>query len=234
MKTTQIMKIRLTFLLILLTSLAFGNKSNTDKNSGWNSAELNTAENASYLTPLEKEIIFETNKLRSNPAKYAEEYIEPLADNYKKQMLYYPGDKPLITKEGVSALHECVRELKKQSPLSILHPSYGLSKAANDHVKDQSRSGKTGHAGGDRSTSRQRIERYGDWNIRIAENIAYGGISARQVVIYLLIDDGVKSRGHRKNFLHPDFKVVGIATGSHPTYGSMTVMDFAGSFKSGN
>jgi len=234
MKTTQIMKIRLTFLLILLTSLAFGNKSNIDKNSGWNSAELNTAENASYLTPLEKEIIFETNKLRSNPAKYAEEYIEPLADNYKKQMLYYPGDKPLITKEGVRALHECVRELKKQSPLSILHPSYGLSKAADDHVKDQSRSGKTGHAGGDRSTSRQRIERYGDWNIRIAENIAYGGISARQVVIYLLIDDGVKSRGHRKNFLHPDFKVVGIATGSHPTYGSMTVMDFAGSFKSGN
>jgi hypothetical protein len=217
-----------------LISLAFGNETVNDNNSAWNAAELNTAANANYLTTLEKKIIFETNKLRSNPAKYAEEYIEPLAKNYKRKLLYYPGDKPLMTREGVSALHECVRALKKQSALPVMYPSAGLSKAAEDHVKDQSRSGKTGHTGGDRSTSRQRIERYGDWNIRIAENIAYGGISARQIVIYLLIDDSVKSRGHRKNFLHPDFKVVGVATGPHPTYRSMTVMDFAGSFKSGN
>ncbi|MFW5773934.1 MAG: CAP domain-containing protein [Tangfeifania sp.] len=231
MPITQTMKIQFTFLLILLTILAIGGETVTDKNSAWNPAELNTAANANYLTPLEKEIILETNKLRSNPAQYAKEYIEPLAKNYKGKILYYPGDKPLMTREGVSALHECVRALKKQSSLPILHPSAGLSKAAHDHVKDQSRTGKTGHTGGDRSTSRQRIERYGDWDIRIAENIAYGGISARQIVIYLLIDDGVKNRGHRKNFLNPDFKVVGVATGSHPAYGSMTVIDYAGAFQ---
>lgn len=228
------MKKRLTFLLIVLTSFTFANETVNDKNSAWNAAELNTAANANYLTTLEKEIIFETNKLRSNPAKYAEEYIEPLAKNYKRKLLYYPGDKPVLTREGVSALHECVRALKKQPALPVMHPRAGLSKAAEDHVKDQSESGKTGHTGRDRSTSRQRIERYGDWDIRIAENIAYGGISARQIVIYLLIDDGVKSRGHRKNFLHPDFRVVGVATGSHLTYRTMTVMDFAGSFKSAN
>lgn len=228
------MKKRLTFLLIVLTSFTFANETVNDKNSAWNAAELNTAANANYLTTLEKEIILETNKLRSNPAKYAEEYIEPLAKNYKRKLLYYPGDKPVLTREGVSALHECVRALKKQPALPVMHPSAGLSKAAEDHVKDQSESGKTGHTGRDRSTSRQRIERYGDWDIRIAENIAYGGISARQIVIYLLIDDGVKSRGHRKNFFHPDFRVLGVATGSHPTYRTMTVMDFAGSFKSAN
>jgi len=226
------MKIRFTFLLILLTSLAFGSETISDKNSAWNNATLNTAANANYLTPLEKKIVFETNKLRSNPAKYAEEYIEPLAENYKQKLLYYPGDKPLMTREGVSALHECVRALKKQPALPVMHPNAGLSRAAEDHVKDQSRSGKTGHSGRDRSTSRERMERYGDWNIRIAENIAYGGISARQVVIYLLIDDGIKSRGHRKNFLHPDLRIVGVATGSHTTYGNMTVLDFAGEFNS--
>lgn len=232
MKGDVRMRIRLFFLMILLVQFAWAGNINSDNNSAWNYAELNTAANASYLTTLEKEIILETNKLRSNPAKYAEEYIEPLAKNYKKRMLYYPGDKPLITKEGVRALHECVRELKKQSPLPILYPSQGLSKAANDHVKDQSRTGKIGHAGGDRSSTRDRIERYGEWKIRIAENIAYGGISAQQIVIYLLIDDGVKSRGHRKNFLHPDYRFVGVATGSHPHYGNMSVMDFAGSFTS--
>lgn len=226
------MKVRIFFLLVFLVQVAWASETDSDKNSAWNHSKLNTAANAGYLSTLEKEIILETNKLRSNPAKYAEEYIEPLAKNYKKRMLYYPGDKPLLTKEGVGALLECVRELKKQSPLPILNPSSGLSKAANDHVKDQSRSGKIGHMGGDRSTTRKRIERYGEWEIRIAENIAYGGISARQIVIYLLIDDGVKSRGHRQTFLHPDYRFVGVATGSHPHYGNMSVMDFAGSFKS--
>jgi uncharacterized protein YkwD len=218
--------------MILLVQFVWAGNIDSNNNSAWNYAELNTAANASYLSTLEKEIILETNKLRSNPVKYAKEYIEPLAKNYKNRMLYYPGDKPLLTKEGVSALHECVRELKKQPSLPILNPSSGLSKAANDHVKDQSRTGRTGHAGGDRSSTRDRIERYGDWSIRIAENIAYGGISAQQIVIYLLIDDGVKSRGHRKTFLHPDYRFVGVATGNHPHYGNMTVMDFAGSFSS--
>ncbi|MBT3383169.1 MAG: CAP domain-containing protein [Prolixibacteraceae bacterium] len=191
---------------------------------------LNTAANASYLSTLEKEVIYEINLLRTNPAKYAINYIAPLANNYKSKMLYYPGDKPLKTREGVRALNECVRELKRAKRLPLVYPNLGLTKAAEDHVNDQSKSGRTGHRGGDRSDVRERIERYGDWNIRIAENIAYGGLSARQIIIYLLIDDGIRDRGHRKTFLHPDYKTVGVAVGTHPGYKSMWVMDFAGSF----
>ena len=96
--------------------------------------------------------------------------------------------------------------------------------------KDQSRTGKTGHNGSDRSDSRNRMERYGDWKVRIAENIAYGGTSARQTIIYLLVDDGEHERGHRKNFIRPELTLVGVAVGSHPVYKTMCVMDFAGSF----
>lgn len=191
---------------------------------------LNTAANVNYLSPIEKEIIFEINKLRSNPAQYANEYIAPLAKNYQHNLLYYPGDKPLRTREGVSALRECVRELKKHQPLPLVYPSRGLTRAAEDHVNDQSRTGRVGHNGSDRSNSKIRIERYGQWKVRIAENIAYGGITAKQIVIYLLIDDGVRDRGHRKTFLHPDFNEVGVAVGDHPEYGIMSVMDFAGVF----
>ena len=99
------------------------------------------------------------------------------------------------------------------------------------YVKDQSKTGHTGHQGSDHSTMRDRIERYGTWEKRIAENIAYGGNTAQQIVIYLLIDDGVRDRGHRKNFLNPDFNKVGVATGSHPGYGLMSVIDLAGGFK---
>ncbi len=196
----------------------------------WDSSLLNTAANTNYLSPLEKEIIFEINKLRSNPSKYANDFLVPLAKNYERNMLYYPGDKPLRTKEGVRALNECIRELKKQTPLPLIYPSKGLTKAAEDHVKDQSKTGRVGHSGSDRSNSKTRIERYGQWKTRIAENIAYGGINAQQIVIYLLIDDGVRDRGHRKTFLHPAFTKVGVATGSHPEYGIMSVMDFAGDF----
>ena len=200
-------------------------------NADWNNSTLNTAARVNYLSPLEKEMIFEINKLRSNPAEYAREYIAPLAGKYQRRLLYYPGDKPLLTKEGVSALKECVRELKKQKSLPLVYPSSGLSNAANDHVKDQSQTGRLGHRGSDNSNSKTRMERYGTWKVSIAENIAYGGMNARQVIIYLLIDDGVRDRGHRKNFLNPDFRSVGVATGSHPGYGNMTVMDFAGAFK---
>lgn len=200
-------------------------------NADWNNSTLNTTARVNYLSPLEKEMIFEINKLRSNPAEYATEYIAPLAGKYQRRLLYYPGDKPLLTKEGVAALKECVRELKKQKALPLLYPSPGLSSAANDHVKDQSRTGRLGHLGSDNSNSKTRMERYGTWKVSIAENIAYGGMNARQVIIYLLIDDGVRDRGHRKNFLNPDFRSVGVATGRHPGYGNMTVMDFAGAFK---
>lgn len=211
---------------IILCCIAIGVLGNTPEITD----NLNTAANAKYLTPIEKEIVYEINLFRSNPSKYAKEVLVPLTQYYERKVLHYPNDKPLKTKEGVHALKECIRDLKNVSPLPLLYPSHGLTKAANDHVKDQGRSGKTGHNGGDRSSSKDRIERYGKWNVTIAENISYGGVTPRQILIFLLIDDGVSDRGHRKSLLNPDFKTVGVSFGSHPTYETMCVMDFAGSF----
>ncbi len=194
-----------------------------------NEGKLNTAANACYLSSIEKEIILEINRFRTNPAKYANNYIVPLAKNYKNKLLNYPGDKTTIrTREGVKALHECVRELQNAAPQPILYPSKTLTKSANDLQKHQAKTGETGHAGENNSTLKERIERYGNWQVQIAENIAYGNTSARQIVIFLLIDDGVKNRGHRKNLLNPDLKMVGVSFGKHPVYGTMCVMDFAG------
>ncbi len=216
----------LTITFISLVNLSFA----TGLGSEWD-LRLHTAVHTSYLSPLEKEVIFEINKLRSNPARYARDYIEPLKKHYKGKLFYYPGDNPLKTKEGVKALYECVRELKRETPKPLVSPDRGLSYAARYHVQDQSKSGRVGHYSSNRAGFRERIEKYGKWNIRIAENIAYGNISAKQIVIYLLIDDGIYSRGHRKNFLQEDFRKIGVATGSHPYYENMCVMDFAGAFQ---
>ncbi len=53
------------------------------------------------------------------------------------------------------------------------------------------------------------------------------------IVLQLLTDDGVPSRGHRTNIMKSDFHVVGCATGPHKGYGMMCVMDFAGGFSDG-
>jgi len=190
--------------------------------------ELNTAAAAPYLSPLEKEVIYEINLFRSDPADYARKYIAPLAKHYDRKILHYPGDKAIQTFEGVNALNECVRELKRMSAKPFVNPDPLLTRAAEDHQRDQQKNGRTGHTGNDRSDLKQRIERYGKWQTRIGENIAYGNSSARQIVVFLLIDDGVHDRGHRATLLNPDFKVVGVACGLHPVYETMCVLDFAG------
>ena len=58
------------------------------------------------------------------------------------------------------------------------------------------------------------------------ENISYGDDNARNIVIQLLVDDGVPSRGHRKNILNFKFDEVGVSVGKHSGYGSMCVIDF--------
>ncbi len=186
---------------------------------------------AAYLTDFEKQVLVELNKVRAHPAKYAEEYLETLKNAYDGELFIIPGSVPIKTQEGKKALLECIREIKKTPPLPLLSPSEGLSQAAGVLVKDQGKSGKVGHTGQNGSNPQTRVEQFGTWNGKLAENITYGDHSPYLVVVSLLIDDGVPARGHRKNILDQAFKTVGITTGDHPKYKQMCVMEMAGSFQ---
>lgn len=169
--------------------------------------------------------------MRQHPQYYAEQVVKPFANYYRGRYIYLPNRGRLRSAEGARAVYECVRVLKAVKPLPPLVYSSDLAAAACLHVADQSRSGGTGHTGSNGSSVADRIELFVQWQKTIAENIFYGPMSARETVVFLLIDDGVRDRGHRKNFLNRDFRYVGISKGYHPIYSKMVVMDFAGGVK---
>ena len=73
-----------------------------------------------------------------------------------------------------------------------------LCKAAKDHADDIGLPGITEHKGFDGSSISEWVERYCEWQGSLCENIDFWSKSGLQVIMSLLIDDGVKSSGHRK------------------------------------
>jgi uncharacterized protein YkwD len=200
--------------------------------AGWPVEKLAPADDLSYLSVLEKNIILHLNMARTDPSRYSQEFIAPRNAFYNNKMYLEPGGAEnfigLKTQEGVSAADEAAEVMNSTKALGPLKAHKKLTLAAQDHAADQSKYGGIGHVSHDGSTLQNRVERHGKWQHTIGENIIYGPDSGREVVVQLLIDDGVKSRGHRTNILKNDYKVVGVACDKHPSYLIICVMDFAG------
>jgi hypothetical protein len=159
-------------------------------------------------------VIREINLARENPSLYATFVAEA---------------RPFHMIEHGHAVDEAVRFLKKARPLPPLTLSSGMSRAAADHCAEQVE-GQLGHDGTDRSSPGDRISRYGAWSITWGENISYGQKTARGIVLTLIIDDGIRSRGHRKNIFNPKFNYAGAAFGPHARYRTVCSIDFAGGY----
>lgn len=181
---------------------------------------------------LAEEIVRELNFVRTNPKRYAAEILEPRLKYFDGNIYAEPGKIRLLTQEGIAPVQECIRVLKTTTAVEPLTLETGLCRSAQWLADDQARTGAMGHTGSDGSNLVTRISRYGTWGIFCGENCAYGSVTAREIVVQLLIDDGVQGRGHRVNILKQEFKKVGIGfnkTGK-AAYGAVTVMDFAGSY----
>lgn len=201
------------------------------RKDGWNTELLNTASDADYLDDDKKNLVLAHNLVRSDPEKFARLYVNEYISYFEDKKFMYPGlDIIMITREGVDAALELFRVLNRTSSMSLLRPSQGLSKAAASHIDYITDLGIRGHGG--QGGLRARIERQGDWDTKIGENIAYGNFSAHDALLYLLIDDHVRNRNHRKIILSPDFLYIGVAKGIHPNFptGYSYVINYAHTF----
>jgi uncharacterized protein YkwD len=220
--------------ILLLVSAAAGSAGQTNKKPVKPPQDLKPAKVAVTQTdllssPQERDILAEINLARTNPAVYLT-YLEDFKKLYHGKEIRYVDGSTLVTNEGLSALEEAITFVRSVQPLPPLELRKGLILGAQDHVNDLVKTGQSGHRGSDGSMLEDRLNRYGNWSVSVGEDIVYRSRKAREDVIALIIDDGVKSRGHRKNIFKSDFHVVGLALGSSTKTPPMCVITFAGGF----
>ena len=177
----------------------------------------------------ERAVVQEMSDARVNPKAYARHLLE-LRNCFQGTTWKRPGRTALRTEEGLDAYDEAIDFLESARPVGPLRFNEGLAQAARLHARDLGRRGALEHVGSDGSRLSDRLNRLGTWHGLIAENISTLEEDPRQVVIQLLVDDGVPSRGHRHSIFNPDLHQAGVGSAPHRAYQIVTVIDYADGF----
>jgi len=169
-----------------------------DRSASWNDPkynEANSAKDEDYLSENEKKIYYYLNLLRMNPKLFADTYLGHLRNS---------------SNQYESSLYS---ELQKIDPLPVLKPNRKLYESAKCHAIESGESGYLGH-------TRKKCTKY-----FMGECCQYGISNPLNIIISLLIDEGIPSLGHRKICLSP-YTELGVSIQPHKSYCINTVMDF--------
>ncbi|MGV3614414.1 MAG: CAP domain-containing protein [Fimbriimonas sp.] len=115
-----------------------------------------------------------------------------------------PPPNPPAAVAEVSRLTNAAREKEGRLPLRL---NDALTKAAQAHADDMAARGYFSHEGQDGSDMSDRVERIGYRYRGLAENIAMGQRTPKEVVAGWL-----KSSGHRTNILNGEYRDLGVGT----------------------
>jgi uncharacterized protein YkwD len=172
----------------------------------WNDAKFNacnTAKSVKYLKEEEKNVIWVLNMIRLDPQLFLNSIL--MKANFFGQ------------NKSSSYFTSLIADVKKLKPdeSPLVYDSSAFVSARCHAIQ----AGKRGYVGHERTKSDCVEDFY-------AECCEYGNVSALNILINLLIDDGVESLGHRITCLSPNFDKLGVSIQPHKTYGTNTVMDF--------
>jgi hypothetical protein len=201
--------------LMLLASFVFASVSplkaqKIDFNWRWDEEtvkEARTAEDAYFLNEDEKKVIMYANLARADGSLFASTFLDE-----------YIRIKKLKPDSYIRSLYD---ELEQVRDLPMLLPERDLYKVARDHASWSGKKGYEGHKG-----FKQRFAPLMKKYAEVGENIYYGPYTPLEIVIQLLIDEGIEDLGHRKNLLNPRFNSIGVAIKPHKRYEYNCVMGF--------
>ena len=175
---------------------------------------------------IEEDIFKAHNDCRNNPFNYITK-IKEISNYFKDKIYHHPNEDPIMTYEGVDSLEDAMQFLKILKPLPSLKYSEEISKACRDHVADIGPKGLISHEGSDGKNISDRIEKYCEWDGMLAENLDFGFRIGENVVMNMIIDDGLKEKIQRKNIFNKEFNYIGVGAGPHKIYGICVVVGYA-------
>ncbi len=170
--------------------------------------QLFTSRDLSYMSEEEQKVILFMNMARYDGKLFAESFLKKYAEEMQLQKNSY--------------LRSLNKDLAKIEGLSALMPQEDLTAVAQGHAVKSGKSGHVGHKDMEKRFAPLERKPYYGW----AENCSYGYQEALSIVITLLIDDGIKNLGHRKNILNERYNSVGVAIRPHKKYRVNCVIDF--------
>ena len=175
---------------------------------------------------IEKEIFKCHNDIRTNPPSYISK-LKGLLPYFTDKVYHHPLEDAITTYEGSEVIEEAIQYLKSIKPVQELIYSEEISKACRDHIYDIGPKGLTNHIGSDGSNITDRIEKYCEWDGIVAENLDFGFKEGSNVVMNMIMDDGVKERCQRKNIFNQEFNYIGVGVGPHKMFGIGVVVGYA-------
>jgi hypothetical protein len=174
---------------------------------GWNLEVLEEINHYDFMSEDEKCILYYLNKLRANPPLFAKLYLAHRKSRSKSD-------------------EECYDYLQTLTPISLLKPSVELHRAAQLHGLDMAQNNMTGHISSNGKNLKDRLEGLNIDINKIGENCSYGITNPLAIVLELLVDE-TDSKGHRRNLLDNNFKLIGVALEKHPNWTVSCVQDFS-------
>lgn len=173
----------------------------------WTAEELKsagTAANCTFMDSTERDIVKYTNLARMFPKKFARIEVQNYMGSVEQPEQY----------RNSANKRSLILDLNASNAAGALQPDSSLTTMASCFQLELEASGNTGH------NRKSCSEDY------MAENCSFGKSTAKDIVLQLLIDEGIASLGHRKNMLNPQYTKLGVAFGPHKKYRNCAVMDF--------
>lgn len=172
--------------------------------------------------------------MRVDPASFVP-YIQSRVDAMDEQGVIRIDGRVMETQEGKTPFLEAISFLKSKAAekgCGAVDAAPGLVLAARDNALDQGKQEAPGSTGSDGSSPLVRMNRYGLATDGTAEVLALGEQEPADILLRLLVSDGIESRADRIEVCNPEYRFVGIAVGPHPgTFGQLCVMDFSGGYQ---
>ena len=174
----------------------------------------NTASEISYLNNEEINFIFYTNLLRTNPKIFANTYVKHYLDSAKFAASIY-----------IKSLTEYLLEAE---PMHLLNPDKQLYNEAMTHANDMGKSGIVGHNSSNGKLFEERLKIVSNYFDIVQENCQYGYAKGLDILMDLLIDEGIEDYGHRYTLMNSRLRFIGVSIQPHKKYNVNCVIDFGG------